>query len=189
MFVRGLDELCGDLTGIFFYRKNFILLLFYLQVKGERMKLAVCAVFGLMLFAGPAVAEDQVTELKTEKQKISYALGLDLGSYFKGLGEDFDLSAIHQGVKDSYTGEKGLMTTEEAAEIQKKFAVDQRKKQMQKIAEKNTANKDAAEKFLKKNKGKKGVKSTDSVQASDEHSVPASRTASANALHNAIILL
>lgn len=126
------------------------------------MKLAVCAVFGLMLFAGPAVAEDQVTELKTEKQKISYALGLDLGSYFKGLGEDFDLSAIHQGVKDSYTGEKGLMTTEEAAEIQKKFAVDQRKKQMQKIAEKNTANKDAAEKFLKKNKGKKGVKSTDS---------------------------
>ena len=92
------------------------------------MKLAVCAVFSLMLVAGPAVASDPVTELKTEKQKISYALGLDLGSYFKSLETDFDLDAVYQGISASYTGEKALLTPDEAAEIQKQFAIDQAEK-------------------------------------------------------------
>lgn len=126
------------------------------------MKRAVCALFGLILLAGPVAAADQVTELKTEKQKLSYALGLDLGSYFKSLGEDFDLDVLQQGIKASYTGEKGLITPEEAAEIQKKFATDQQKKQVQKVVEMQKANQEAAEKFLKKNKGEEGVKTTDS---------------------------
>ncbi|MCW5213942.1 FKBP-type peptidyl-prolyl cis-trans isomerase N-terminal domain-containing protein, partial [Desulfobulbus sp. US5] len=96
------------------------------------MKIAVCAVFSLMLIAGPAVASDPVTELKTDKQKLSYALGLDLGSYFKGLEADFDLDAIYQGISASYTGGKALLTPGEAAEIQKQFAIDQQKKKMEK---------------------------------------------------------
>ncbi|RWX46630.1 FKBP-type peptidyl-prolyl cis-trans isomerase FklB [Candidatus Electrothrix marina] len=126
------------------------------------MKLAVCAVFSLMLVAGPAVASDPVTELKTEKQKISYALGLDLGSYFKSLETDFDLDAVYQGISASYTGEKALLTPDEAAEIQKQFAIDQQKKKMEKTKALLETNKDAAAEFLKKNKTEKGVKVTDS---------------------------
>ena len=47
------------------------------------MKFAVYALVGLMLVAGPAAAADQATELKTETQKLSYALGLDLGDMQK----------------------------------------------------------------------------------------------------------
>lgn len=126
------------------------------------MKLAVCAVVSLMLVAGPAVAADPVTELKTEKQKVSYALGLDLGSYFKSLETDFDLAAIHQGVADSYTGGKALLTPEEAGEIQKQFAIDQQKKKMEKAKALLEENKKAAAAFLEKNKKEKGVKVTDS---------------------------
>jgi hypothetical protein len=80
------------------------------------MKYAVYVLFGLMLVAGPATAADPATELKTETDKLSYALGLDLGAYFKNLGEDFDLSVIQRGIDDSYNGKKALMTTEEAAQ-------------------------------------------------------------------------
>ncbi len=126
------------------------------------MKRAVCAVLGLVLLAGPTLAAEQEIELKTEKQKLSYALGLDLGAYFKNLDADLDLDVIHLGTKDFYTGAKVLITVEEAAEIQKKFAVAQRKKEMNKAVKMQKVNKDTADTFLKENKGKDGVKTTDS---------------------------
>jgi FKBP-type peptidyl-prolyl cis-trans isomerase len=123
------------------------------------MKYAVYALFGLMLFSGPAVAEQQ-TELKTEVQKLSYALGLDLGAYFKSLGEDFDLAVIQKGIDDSYNGKKTLLTAEEAAKVQQQFATRQQEKQVKQIVEMTTANQDAAKKFLAENKTKEGVKTT-----------------------------
>lgn len=126
------------------------------------MKLVACAVLSLMLIAGPAVASDPVTELKTDKQKLSYALGLDLGSYFKSLETDFDLNAIYHGISASYTGTEALLTPDEAAEIQKQFAIDQQKKKMEKVQALLETNKAAAAAFLKKNKTEKGVKVTDS---------------------------
>lgn len=124
------------------------------------MKFAIYTLFGLMLVAGPATAADQAPELKTEIQKLSYALGLDLGAYFKSLGEDFDLTIIQKGISDSYTGTKALMTPEEAAEVQQQFAARQQEKQMKQLESMTTANKDAAKKFLDENKAKDGVKST-----------------------------
>ncbi len=123
------------------------------------MKYAVYALFGLMLVAGPAVAEQQ-TELKTETQKLSYALGLDLGAYFKSLGEEFDLAVIQQGIDAAYNGKKTLLTVEEAAKVQQQFAARQQEKQVKKAVEMVTANQDAAKKFLDENKGKEGVKTT-----------------------------
>ena len=124
------------------------------------MKYAVYVLFGIMLVAGPAAAADQATELKTETDKLSYALGLDLGAYFKSLGEDFDLSVIQRGIDDSYNGKKVLMTTEEAAQVQQQFAARQQEKQVKQVMEMTTANQEAAKKFLDENKGKEGVKTT-----------------------------
>lgn len=124
------------------------------------MRLAVYAVLSLMLVAGPVAAQDQVTELKTEKQKTSYALGLDLGTYFKGLDEDFDLPVVYQGLKDAYTGGETLLTPEEAKEVQKQFAARQQKKEVEKAKAQAKPNRDAAEKFLAENKTKDGVKTT-----------------------------
>jgi len=123
------------------------------------MKVVIYALFGLMLVAGAAAA-DQKTELTTEAQKLSYALGLDLGAYFKNLGEDLDLSVIAKGIDASYNGKETLMTKEEAAKVQQQFAARQQEKQVQKVVEMTAANKAAAAKFLKENKGKDGVKTT-----------------------------
>ncbi|MCI5143969.1 MAG: FKBP-type peptidyl-prolyl cis-trans isomerase [Candidatus Electrothrix sp. AR3] len=121
------------------------------------MKLAVYSVFGLMLAAGPAAAADQAIELKTEAQKFGYAMGLDFGSYLKGIEEKFDLAVIQQGIKDAYTPDvKPLMTPAEVAQTQKAFAQKQQKKVLA-MLEENKAN---AKKFLEENKGKDGIKTT-----------------------------
>ena len=124
------------------------------------MKYTVYVLFGLMLVAGPATAADEATELKSETDKLSYALGLDLGVYFKSLGEDFNLSVIQRGIDDSYNGKKALMTTEEAAQVQQQFAARQQEKQVKQVMEMTAANQEAAKKFLDENKGKEGVKTT-----------------------------
>lgn len=124
------------------------------------MKFAVYVLFGLMLVAGSAAAADKPTELTTETQKLSYALGLDLGAYFKSLGEEFDLSVIQAGISDSYNGKNPLMTVEEAALVQQQFASRQQEKQVKQAMEMTAANKEAAKKFLDENKGKEGVKTT-----------------------------
>jgi FKBP-type peptidyl-prolyl cis-trans isomerase len=121
-----------------------------------------CLIF-VLLACNTAGAEDkQPVELTTDNQKLSYALGLDLGAYFKNLGEDIDLEVLHQGVADAYTGNKPLLSAEDAAEIQQKFAQKQQEERLKKTVEMITNNKKAAEDFLKENAAKEGVKTTES---------------------------
>jgi len=121
-----------------------------------------CLLF-VLLVVNVAVAEDQKTvELQTDTQKLSYALGLDLGAYFKNFNEEIDLNVLHQGVTDAYKGNKPLLSAEDAAEIQQKFAQKQQEERLKKTVEMITKNKKAAEDFLKENGVKEGVKTTES---------------------------
>jgi FKBP-type peptidyl-prolyl cis-trans isomerase len=126
------------------------------------MQKIVIGLIGVLLMAGTVIAADKAVELTSEKQKLSYAMGLDLGAYFKSLGEDFDLNVLQHGISDAYTGKKALMTAEEAAAVQQKFAARQQEKQIQKTVEMVKKNRDAADKFLADNKKKEGVKVTKS---------------------------
>ena len=126
------------------------------------MKWYVPGLLAMLLAVGPAVAADQPTELKTDEQKLSYAMGLDLGEYFKDLGEKFDLNVLQQGINDGYNGNKPLLTPEDAAAIQQTFAKRQQEKQVQKTVAMVQKNRKAAEEFLKANKAKEGVVETKS---------------------------
>jgi FKBP-type peptidyl-prolyl cis-trans isomerase len=127
------------------------------------MRVLTICLFCLIVTVGQAFAEEKKqTELKTDIQKLSYALGLDLGSYFKTLGEDIDLNILQQGLMDSYTGNKPLLTREETAQIQQQFAQKQQEKQIKDTLEMITKNNKAAEDFLKENGTKEGVTTTES---------------------------
>ena len=124
--------------------------------------LTICLVC-LMLVTGQAVAEEKKqAELATDIQKLSYALGLDIGSYFKTLGQELDLEVINRGMMDSYKGNKPLLTQEETAQIQQQFAQKQQEKQIQETVEMIAKNNKAAEDFLKENGAKEGVTTTES---------------------------
>jgi len=111
---------------------------------------------------GNALAATETTPLKGEKEKLSYAMGLDLGNYFKSLGEDFDLKILQKGVEDAYTGKKPLLTPEEAAEVQQKFAARQQERQIKETVAMVQKTRAAAGKFLAENKKKPGVITTKS---------------------------
>ncbi len=130
--------------------------------KEHKMQKIGLGIFLVLLVASTAISADKASEFKNEQQKLSYAMGLDLGAYFKGLGENFDLTVLQHGISDAYTGKKPLMTAEEAAAVQKKFATRQQEKQIKKTVAMVKKNRDAAEKFLAENKKKKGVKVTKS---------------------------
>jgi len=125
------------------------------------MRIFLSSLLFVLLVVNHAAAEDKKpVELQTDIQKLSYALGLDLGAYFKNIGEEIDLNILHQGVKDAYEGNKPMLSTEEAAEIQQKFAQKQQEDRVKKTVEMITKNKKAAEDFLAENKTKEGIVTT-----------------------------
>jgi len=92
--------------------------------------------------------------LKTQKEKASYALGMNVG---KGLGANLrqqsvevDQSILLRGMKDALAGGKTLLTEDEM-----KTALTQLQTDM--LAKAAEANKKAGEEFLAANKAKEGV--------------------------------
>jgi len=128
-------------------------------------RLAVFSLTALMLLPGLGFAADKdkpAVELKSFKDKLSYSMGLDVGTYFKGMKEDIDYDRLILGVSDAFTGKKQLLSPEEVATVQKEFAAKMQEKQAAQIKEMQEKNKKAGDDYLAKNKDKKGVDVTKS---------------------------
>jgi FKBP-type peptidyl-prolyl cis-trans isomerase FklB len=120
----------------------------------KRLAMAMCAAVAL---SGAAFAAD-APELKGDKEKLSYSIGMDIGGNLKRQSVEVDPDLLAQGVKDSYGGGKTLLTVDEArlaiTTFQKTLMAKQAEA-MQKLSEKNKAD---GEKFLAENAKKEGVK-------------------------------
>jgi FKBP-type peptidyl-prolyl cis-trans isomerase FklB len=108
-------------------------------------------------------AQQQTAPLKTEKDKESYVIGLNLGADMKRRSvEDLNFDMLIQGIRDAYSGGNKLLTEEEQNQIwaafQKSLAEKQKVNTM-KTAEENKKKGDA---FLAENKNKEGVVTTGS---------------------------
>ncbi|MGD9948907.1 MAG: FKBP-type peptidyl-prolyl cis-trans isomerase [Desulfobulbus sp.] len=126
------------------------------------MKLLMSGLLSLFVTVGTACAADQPMELQNDEQKLSYAMGLNIGENLKELEEKFDLNVLQQGIVDGYTGNKPLLSPADAAAIQQAFAKRQQEKQVKKAVAMVQKNRKAAEEFLKANKTKEGVVETKS---------------------------
>ena len=121
------------------------------------MKLRILAVMGVILFVSPANAGENLV-LKSQKDKMSYIIGMDIGKNFKRQAIDIDPDILAQGVKDGISGGKALLSEEEARETLAAFQKEMMAKQEElakKIGEKNKVEGEA---FLAANKTKEGVK-------------------------------
>ncbi len=112
----------------------------------------------LVMTALPALASAQeAPALATEKDRLSYAMGMDLGNQLRTRSVDIDPAVFGRGLMDALSGGKTLLTEQEAraaiAELQKAMMVKQAA--AAKVAgEKNKAEGEA---FLAANKAKEGV--------------------------------
>jgi FKBP-type peptidyl-prolyl cis-trans isomerase FklB len=106
--------------------------------------------------ATPAKAAAPLT-LKTQKEKFSYALGMNIGTSMKRQSVAVDPAILARGLKDSFAGGKTLLTEDEARAILSQMQNEMRQKQQAKMQEEGAGNKKEGEAFLAANKTKAGV--------------------------------
>ena len=97
----------------------------------------------------------QTTQLKDQKDKVSYSIGMQIGFNLGRQKVDINPDILAAGIKDALGG-KPQLTTDQVKEIMSQFEKDMEQKQKQ-VGEKNKAE---GEKFLEDNKKKTGVKTT-----------------------------
>src|SRR4051794_15697828 len=90
----------------------------------------------IMLLASLAAAAQDAPELKTEKDKFSYALGMNFGEKMRQQGLELDSAVFGKAFAESFTGSKTAMTEQEMQTLLTAAAADIRKKQAALQAEK-----------------------------------------------------
>jgi FKBP-type peptidyl-prolyl cis-trans isomerase FklB len=120
-------------------------------------RLIIC--LAAVLVASIGLAQDK-PQLKDQKDKASYSIGLELGTSLKKGKMDVNADTLFKGLKDGLSGAKPLLTEEQVKETMTALQKEMMDKQA--AAQKEAGEKNAAdgEKFLVENKKKDGVKTT-----------------------------
>jgi len=120
------------------------------------MKLALIAATCFMLFVSQVNAEERLI-LKDQKDKVSYSIGIDIGNTLKKQSIDVNPEALTQGIKDSFSNSKALMTEQEVKDALAAFQKEMMTKRIERLKELGDKNKKIGEAFLAENKKKEGV--------------------------------
>jgi FKBP-type peptidyl-prolyl cis-trans isomerase FklB len=115
-----------------------------------------------MVFLVSPVFGESKTELKTDKDKLSYALGADMGSNMKKFEIDINADLYMKGMKDALSGSNVLLTEQEIKAVIMGLQKDLQAKQQEKMKAQGEKNKKDGEAFLAENKKKEGVKTLQS---------------------------
>jgi FKBP-type peptidyl-prolyl cis-trans isomerase FklB len=107
--------------------------------------------------ASPAPESQKAPAFKTQKDKISYAIGMNVGASLHREAIEVDPNLVRQGLEDALAGGKTLLTEDEARATLGELQAGLRKKQQEKMQQAGEANKKEGEAFLAANKGKDGV--------------------------------
>jgi len=135
--------------------------------KGMKMKIKMKTTLAIIILTGLTAcnqgadkAETNTVTLETDTQKLSYAMGLDVGNSLKNLETNVDANAFSQAVSDVLSGEKVKLPEEVAANIKQEFFRKKQESQMAKLEAAGSENKTKGEAFLAENAKKDGIKVT-----------------------------
>ena len=120
------------------------------------MKLRCIAAWGLGLLAVPVSAQE-TTALQTQKDKVSYLIGVQVAETIKSQGIDIDPSLVATGLRDALSGAKLLMTDDDLRATMTALQQEMAQKQAQARSRAADENKKAGETFLTENAKKEGV--------------------------------
>ena len=108
----------------------------------------------------PTPATQWPSELKDQKDRVSYSIGLDIGTTLKRQMIEVNPELMNNGIHDGLSGNKPLLNEQQVKETMSVFQKEMMAKQA--ATKKAAGEKNAAEgtKFLTANKTKEGVKTT-----------------------------
>ncbi len=110
----------------------------------------------LGLIVSVSAAQDTTT-LKDQKEKLSYALGMDLGIQLRKQSIEVDPDILFRALKDGLSGGKTLMTEADARAAISALQAEMMKKMAEAKIALGEKNKTEGEAFLAENKTKEGV--------------------------------
>lgn len=115
-------------------------------------------VLGILAFSTMAWAQEAAApQPSTDKEKLSYAIGMNIGRQMKSQSVDVDPAFFAQGFRDALAGGKTALTEDEARAVMAAFEKEMRSKQAAMMAQTAEKNKKEGEAFLASNKAKEGV--------------------------------
>ena len=128
------------------------------------MKKTIAALALTLLLPMALYAQDakQASKLTTFQEKFSYATGLDIGGYFKEMGEEIQLENLTKGITDAYTGKEPAMNKEEVSQVLQEFTERMQAKQAAQLSALQEKNAAAGKAYLEQNKKKTDVVETKS---------------------------
>lgn len=113
--------------------------------------------------AKPASADGEaIPGLPTEKDRVSYMVGMALARQFEPIREELDVDVVVKALKTSLEGGELLMTEEQAQQVGAAFEQKVRDAQVEKMQADARANAIAGHAFLAENAGKPDVQVTES---------------------------
>ena len=95
---------------------------------------------------------------KDQKDKVSYSIGLDIGSNFQKQGLDINPDQLISGLKDGLSGAQPKLSEDDMRATMQTFSTEMRTKMMEKQQKAATENKSKGDQFLAENKKKDGWK-------------------------------
>ena len=101
----------------------------------NRLIICLTAVFVTSI----AFAEEKA-QLKDQKDKVSYSIGVEIGTSFKKQNLDLNSDLVFAGIKDALAGKESLLTKEEREKTMEEFSKAMTEKQA-------VASKEAAQKY------------------------------------------
>jgi len=120
------------------------------------MKHLMVVVFCFGLFACQRSTQNDV-QLKSQKDSISYSIGLNIGNNLKSQMIDIEPNIVAQGIKDIVDSNKTLLTEDQAQAVITAFQQQMMAKHEQVAKEQAEKNIKIGEAFLAENKKKEGV--------------------------------
>ena len=112
-------------------------------------------IFSASLLVLPLFGQEKSTQLKDQKDKVSYSVGLQIGFNLSRQKVDINPDILAAGIKDALAG-KPQLNPDQMKEGMTTFEKDMEQKQK----EAGDKNKTEGAKFLEENKKKEGVKTT-----------------------------
>jgi FKBP-type peptidyl-prolyl cis-trans isomerase FklB len=125
---------------------------------GSRLTL----ILSLGLFVLPASATDSLAPntqaaIATQKDKVSYGIGVQLAKTIKGQSIDVNLDLLIKGLQDELSGQTLLMPDEDLNNTMTALQQEMNQKEIQVRAREAEDNKNAGEAFLADNSRKEGI--------------------------------
>ena len=103
------------------------------------------------------VAKAAPPPLVTQKDKFSYALGMNLGTTLHRQSVPVDPNILARGLRDALAGGKTQLTEDQAKAALMEVQSEMRKKQQEEMQQAGANNKKEGEAFLAANKSKEGI--------------------------------